>query len=419
VTTPAPPQAPLTRYMFALAAHFAAGGMMGVVFPWLITHELHESDARVGLAQAIATLPMMLFILIGGANADGRDLRGYIARLQLGSAAVPIVLALLVATQLLTFWSAATCVFVLGIFASFIMPARDSLLSHVSPHSLGLARTAAVATSATFGGQLCGSLLAGSASTIGAVPLLCAQSALLAIAAVLTARLRIDPPVVRDVTERERLSRLFHELSDGLAVVANNERLRTILLFLVLGGPLFNGMFLVGFPLLVRDVYHGDAPMLATIMLSFLIGLTVSSFGFSRLRPVERPGRLLLMLSPNNILVFTAAHFAPPFPVLAALMFWWGLVAGVSMSLTRGMIQTAAPHAYRGRILSMLQFANVAGGPPGALLYGLMSQAVGILNTLLIVPFVVATLWFSFLFFSPLWGFRREPDPEPSPTPLG
>ena len=61
---------------------------MGVVFPWLIAHELHESDARVGVAQFFATLPMMFLILVGGATADGRDLRGYIAQLQLAAAAV-------------------------------------------------------------------------------------------------------------------------------------------------------------------------------------------------------------------------------------------------------------------------------------------------------------------------------------------
>ncbi len=406
-------QSTLTRYMLSLAAHFGAGGMMGVVFQWLIANELHESDARVGVAQMIATLPMAIFILIGGVNADGRDLRGYIARLQLGSATLPIVLALMVALNLLTFVSATTCVFVLGIFASFIMPARDSLLSYVSPASLGLARTAALATGTTFAGQICGTLIAASASTIGAVPLLCLQSGMLALAAVLTARLRIEAPKITPVTERERLARLWHELVDGLRVVRHNERLRTVLLWLVLGAPLFNGMFLVGFPLMVRNIYRGDAPMLSGLIMSFLIGLTISSFGFARARPVERPGRLLMLLSPNNIFVFAAAHFAPPFPLFAALMLWWGLVSGVSMSLTRGMIQTAAPHAYRARVLSMLQFANIAGGPPGALFYGLLSQSIGILNTLLVVPVVVTLLWISFRLFSPLWHFQRD---EPAPA---
>lgn len=400
--------ATLTRYMLAQAAHFAAGGLMGVVFPWIIAHELQESQARVGIAQATAALPMMFLVMVGGANADGRNLRGYLARLQLGSAMLPIMLALMAALHLITFNSAVAVLFTLGIFASFIMPARDAMLSHVAPASLGLARASALAIGANFGGQLVGTLIGGSASIVGPVPLLCIQAILLATAAVLTSGLRYDEPMVAPVSERERLARLWHEVSDGFRVVRHNERLRVLILYLSLGGPLFNGMFLVGFPLIVRDVYHGESGMLSILVTVFLVGLTVSSFAFSRAKPVERPGRLVMLLSPNNIIVFTLAHFAPPFPILAGLMFWWGMTSGVAMSLTRGMIQTAAPHAYRARVLSILQFANIAGGPPGALFYGFMAQWIGILDTMLVVPIAVAILWLCFRFFSPLWNFKRD-----------
>lgn len=404
--------------MLSLGAHFAAGGLMSVVWPWLIAHELRASDALVGFAQMAATLPMMLLVLVGGANADGRNLPSYIARLQLSSALLPIVLAVLVASHVMNYVNAIACIFTLGVVAAFILPARDSLLSHVSPPSLGLASTAAIATGATFGGQLVGAVIGASASTIGAVPLLCLQGAMLAVAAMLTARIPFEPPHATPPTERERLSRLRHELADGIMIVARNERLRTVILYLVLGAPLFNGMFLVGFPLMVRDVYHGSAEMLSTLITSFLIGLTISSFAFSRARPVKRPGRLLLLLTLNNIFVFTLAHFAPPFPYFAALMLWWGLVSGISLSLTRGMVQMAAPHVYRARVLSMLQFANVAGGPPGSLIYGLLSQAVGILNALLIVPVAVGVLWICFRFFSPLWHFRHDTVDAEARAPL-
>ena len=165
-----------------------------------------------------------------------------------------------------------------------------------------------------------------------------------------------------------------------------NERLRTVIVYLILVAPLFNGMFLVGLPLMVRDVYRGDSALLATLIGTVLAGLTISSFAMSRMRPIERQGRALMLLALNNIVVFTLAHFALPFVVFALLMFSWGLGGGASMALSRGMVQAAAPPAYRARVLSVLQFSQVVGGPPGALLYGFMSQAFGILNTLLIIP---------------------------------
>jgi hypothetical protein len=209
-------------------------------------------------------------------------------------------------------------------------------------------------------------------------------------------------------SEPPKLSRILHDIRDGFVVVWRHERLRTIVLYLLLGAPLFNGMFLVGFPLIVRDVYQGDSALLSAIMGAFLLGLTISSFTMARLRPVERQGRALMLTSLNNFLVFALAYFAPPLALFILLIFAWGLTAGASMALSRGMVQAAAPPAYRARVLSVLQFSQVAGGPPGALLYGFMAQAFGILNAMLMIPVGVVVLWTGFRVMTRLWHFKHE-----------
>ena len=404
--------ATMTPYLVSLAAHFAAGGLMGVVFPWLITHELHQSQAWVGMGQAIATLPMMFLILVGGAAADGRDLCAYLSRLQLGTAIVIIAFALSVATGLLSFALATAFMFAISIFSAFIMPARDALLSHVVPTSLGLGRAVAMAVAATFAGQLIGTGIGAFASATGAVPLLCLQAGLLATAGILTSRLHVDDARAFKVGTHKPLAKWIGATFEGFAVAWNHERLRTIILYLSLGAPLFNGWFLVGIPLMARDVYQGSSIAFSLPMMTFLLGLSASSFAFSRLPPTDRPGRLLMCLSLNNFLVFTLVHFNLRFELFVALMLWWGITSGVAMALTRGMVQIAAPHAYRARVLSMLQFANVAGGPIGALLFGFLAQWYGILNAVLVVPIAVTILWTSFRFFSGLWNFRHEEAPS-------
>jgi hypothetical protein len=133
-----------TIYLTAQALHFMAGGMMSVVFAWIIVHELNESQARVGLAQFFAQLPMLFLVLVGGAAADGRQLPAYIARLQIAGAFIPIALAIVIATGGLSFVTATAVLTVGSFIAAFVMPARDALLSYVVPPSLGLARTAAL-----------------------------------------------------------------------------------------------------------------------------------------------------------------------------------------------------------------------------------------------------------------------------------
>ncbi|MEQ1754505.1 MAG: MFS transporter [Micropepsaceae bacterium] len=401
-------QQSLTPYLTAQATQFAAGGMMAVIFPWLMTHELHESQFNVGLGQTLANLPFMLLILVAGTVADGRDLRRFLPRVQLVMALFPIMLALTISTHNLTFTTATSAMFAFGVVGSFATPARDALLSHVTPHSLGLARASALAVAATFGGQVLGTIVAASASLVGPVILLAIQSALLATAAMLTSRVAISTPFTLKPAHAPSIAKLLHELIDGLGVVWAHTRLRTIIVYLFVGAPLFNGMFLVGIPLMVRDVFHGSSGVLSAMVTAFLLGLTLSSFGFSRFPPVEKPGRLLMLLSFNNVFVFTLAHFLPDPAVFTALMLAWGLTSGVAMSLTRGMIQIAAPHAYRARVMSVLQFSQMAGAPLGAMLFGAVAQEYGILNTILLIPLSVAIVWIVFRLRTDLWNFRRE-----------
>ena len=381
---------------------------MAVVFPWLMTHELHETQMNVGIAQTLANVPFMLLILVAGAVADGRDLKAYLPRVQITMALFPLVLAIIISTHSLSFMTATSIMFAFAVVGSFATPARDALLSHVTPHSLGLGKASALAVAATFGGQVIGTMLAASASAIGAVPLLATQSVLLVISAMLTSKLKIIQPFTVHSHPEAQLRSLRHELIDGLKVVWKNERLRTIILYLAVGAPVFNGMFLVGVPLMVRDVFNGSSILLSALITAFLLGLTLSSFGFSRLSPVERPGRLVMLLSFNNVFIFVLAHLVPDLTVFTLLMFLWGLSSGIAMSLTRGMIQIAAPHAYRARVMSMLQFSQMAGGPVGALLFGVLAQSFGILNTILVIPLSVIVTWLIFRFTTNIWEFKRE-----------
>jgi len=402
------PAPSISRYLLAQGTQFAAGGMMAVIYPWLIAHELHETQFNVGLGQTIANLPFMLLVLVAGTVADGRDLKKFLPRIQLFMAMFPIILGMIISTHSLTFASATLVMFGFGVFGAFATPARDAMLSHVTPHSLGLARASALTVAATFGGQVVGTLMAAWTSVVGPVALLSLQAGLLVLSAMMMSKLVITTPFTIRPADLPRMGKIWHELADGVTVVWKHERLRTIILYLMVGAPVFNGVFLVGFPLMVRDVFHGSSAMLATVVTAFLTGLTMSAFAISRLPPTHRPGRLLMILSGNNVLVFALAHVFPDPTVFVALMFAWGLTSGVGMSLTRGMIQIAAPNDYRARVMSILQFSQMAGGPIGALLFGAVAQAIGILDTILIIPASVVLIWIVFRLTTNLWHFERE-----------
>jgi MFS family permease len=398
----------LRRYIVAQGAYFASAGLSGVLYPWLLVHELHEEEALVGVAQALASVPTMLLVLVGGAAADGRNLRQYVAQLQLTAALAPIALGMIVAVHALSLPIVMSYGVLFATIAAFIMPARDALLFYVAPSDLGLTRTVALATSATFAGQLVGILIGGSASAVGAVVLLSLQAGLLAVAAIATGRLRLAREHVTTTTGRPRLRVIWPQVKQGVAVVWADARLRTVILLIVLGSPVFNGVFLVGFPLLNRAYYGNGSATLAGMPLAFMLGVTISSLVLSRLKPVMLQGRVFMFAYANSFAMLSAMHFALPYPVLMALIFWWGLGSGVGATLSRSIVQAAAPDVYRARVLSIFQFGQVWGGPIGAIIIGFCAQSFGVLNALLVPAVGTGILWVAFRLFTPLWQFKRE-----------
>ena len=403
---PKPPT--LRHYIVAQGTYFASGGLSSVLYPWMLAHELHADEALVGIGQMLATLPTMLLVLFGGAAADGRNLKQYVAQLQLSAALVPLLLGMAIAMHALSLPVVVIYAVMLATIAAFIMPARDALLYYVAPSELGLTRTVALATSATFGGQLVGILIAGSASVVGAVALLSLQAAMLAVAAIATARLRLARDQVTTTTGRPQLRVIWPQVIEGVATAWNNDRLRTIILLVILGGPVFNGVFLVAFALLNRDYYGNGSATLAGMPLAFMVGITLSSLTLARLKPITRQGAAIVLGQISSLLVLSAMHFALPYPVLLALVFWWGLTSGIGATISRSIVQAAAAPAHRARVMSLFQFGQVWGGPPGALIMGLCAQSFGVLNAMLVPAALTLTLLLGFGLLTPLWRFERE-----------
>ena len=63
--------------------------------------------------------------------------------------------------------------------------------------------------------------------------------------------------------------------------------------------------------------------------------------------------------------------------MLYALVFMWGLGAGVMMSMSRTTVQEYAPVAHRARILSLYQLGFTGGMSVGALFIGIVAHALG------------------------------------------
>ena len=396
------------------ASHFLAVGFQGVLVPWLVAIVLAETPERVGIAQMFSMLPMLVFVMAGGATADRMELRGHLFRLQVFVALPALVLAAIIAFDALTYWAVIGYVVVMSTAGAWIMPARDSILTRIAVRSMGgaIPRAVAMATSAQFVAQVAGMLIAAAAGLVGAIPFLIAQTVLKLFTAFSTLQLAPAPPATAHGAVRH--SRL-REMTEGLTRTLADPDIRAVMILMGLGGVLYIGVFMVIFPLLARDAYDGGALEIALFTAAFFGGIGASSFLLTRLPPIRRQGRAIMLAMCAGSVTMTLVHFQPPFWAVLVLVLGWGLSAGISMSTARAIVQARAPDSHRGRMLAAFQLAMMGGGPVGSLLAGYAASVFGLFDAILIPPVLMLCLWLGVFFFTGLWHAReQEMAPQPA-----
>ena len=399
----------LAWYMSGIWLYFSAAGIQGVMFPWLIAIVLHESSARVGIAQMTMMLPMLILTLFGGALADRMELRSHLRRLQVMQMVPPVLLGIIIYTGHLSYGVMLFFGVILGILGAYVMPTRDAMLTRVAINNLkgNIQRGVAMSLSGQFLGQVVGFLIGGTAMFVGAPLLFGLQSLLLLGAVVTTSNLNEAPPAPK--AESERRPSQLSDIKEGLIVLWQSDRLRPVVMMMFMSGILFMGVFMVLFPIMVRDVYHGSSFEIALINMCFFGGIGVSSLTLSQLRPIKRQGRAMMLAMCTGSSVMVLMHFGLPIYVVDFLALCWGLAAGVSMTQSRAVVQEFAEPHIRARLISAFQLGTMGGGPIGALLTGYVIKYLGVLDAVLVPVALMVVLWLSIFFFTPLWALEAPP----------
>jgi MFS family permease len=388
-------------YLAGRGCYFAAFGIQSVLFAWLLAIGLQESGGRIGVAQMLLNLPLLVLLLFGGAVADRSDCRRLLMRLQMLLTLPPLALLVLQATGALNFLAMALYAIAVGTLSAFVMPARDSLLTKVS--RVEIQRGVTMMMLVQVGGQLVGVVLAGTASRVGPIPLLAAQAAVMAVAAYSSYRLNPAPP-----EPRESATRHVADIVAGLGEAFRSPRIATVIVYIFADGVLFIGLYLVVLPLLVRDVYGGGSAMLAGLNSCFMAGITLMMLALLRYGGVRRQGRVLMLAASSDFIIPLTLRLAPPEWLAYGGLLFWGLGAGLSMNMSRSLVQGAAPPLHRARILAIYQLGFIGGAPIGSISIGYLVQRYGLFDAMLWPVLAMAAVWIATFLLSPLW--RLEPE---------
>ena len=367
---------PLHTYCFATGTWFAAHGMQHVLFAWLVTSVLRETPQMVGVAQMAMLMPVLL-MLFGGGIADAVGGRR-MAMLVQGFAIVP-GLGLLAALLLdaLTFPVMLCYAVAFGCATAFVTPARDGLLNQVAEGRIQ--RTVVLVSLTQFGVQMIASLVAGLTERVGPELVISVQIAVLTAGVVAYSRLPAPPP---DAVQAPSMADLMGSVLEGCRTVLRSPAMRPVVVQNIAMGLFFMGSYMVTMPLLVREVYNGSSFDLALLVAANMLGLVTSILWLLRSGDLRRPGRALLMAHGLGGVFLAVAGLVS---MIADIGFWpvvvciylWGACGGVAMSMSRTIMQQAAPDGQRGRVMAFFSFSFMGAGPAGALMCGYLVGALG------------------------------------------
>ena len=202
----------------------------------------------------------------------------------------------------------------------------------------------------------------------------------------------------------------WQRLTNGFKATYNNKRVYHLLLINFISSVFNAGAFMTVVPFVVKRAYEGDALQLATIMIIFYLGATLTNLFMLRVMPIARPGRWFLLMQLSRVVILALLWIKPDWWLLIIAMFAWGLNMGVTTTLSRTIVQESAEPEFRARILSVYSLGLIGSAPIGAIVLGNIIEIFGTLEALIPAMFVSVILFVYGVFFSPVWNYV-------SPTP--
>ena len=393
----------LRWYLTSTALYLVPGGIQAVLFPWLVAVYLLESPLRLGIAQMAGQLPMLFFILWGGLLGDRVDQKKLLIILHLVMILPPVLMALAVASRIVFYELLIAWAIIGGILGAFMQPARDAMLNRVAGSDIQGVVTLAIGVQ--FGIQILGFVIGSLADVVGPIVILLAQAGFMLAAVIATSKLP-NTPIEPEVSARK--GSVFKDIADGLSISWKSRSIRPAIILIFAVGLFFAGAYMVVLPLMVRDIYHGGATGIAGAFAANMLGTCTVIYFLMRFGGLDRPGRALILSGLAACLVLSILRMELPEWGFYSVLYFWGLCGGISMTMSRAIVQEASPASHRARIMSVYSLGIMGGLPIGSLLLGWAVGEFGARNAVLIPCVGMACVLIYLSIGSDLWQVRRQ-----------
>ncbi|HIA59533.1 MAG TPA: hypothetical protein EYO00_06595 [Gammaproteobacteria bacterium] len=386
-------------YLGSTAFSGVAFAMQQLLLSWILIGILELPATQVGMIQALAGIPGIFLMLLGGASADGRDPRALLIQVYSIAPIMPLLLIAIINVNQLNIWPVIIWALGMSVVISYSSPAQQAILSRVAGQDIQKAVSATTAIG--FLVQMLGLSVAGTMDELGLVPVLTFQAICVGLGAVAVRRLKPRPPELP--ASRQPTWKI---ILDGLHAVYRHKVIFQVLTINFVSSIFNAGAFATVFPFIIKRMYDGDALLLSMMMIIFYGSAAASNFLMFRMLPLTRPGKVFLIMQLSRMLILGLMWLRPEFWLMVIASIAWGLNMGVTTTLARSIVQESASEQYRARILSVYSLGLIGSAPIGALMLGWMIDMFGTLNALLPAIFISFALFLYGVFFSDVFNYE-------------
>jgi MFS family permease len=364
---------------------FSGTWMHSTAQGWLV-YSLTRSPLYLGLVAAAASLPVMLFSLLGGVAADRFRKRNLLIVTQALSIVPALGVGILTQMGVIQVWQVVVFVLFLGTVNSFDVPARQSFFAEIVEKG-HLVSAIALNSAAFNGARIIGPVIAGLTIAYVGLPA-CFYLNALSFLAVIGALARIQssgaPPTYKG-------KGFVRELGEGMRFIKGEPAIR-ILLALTASFSLFAIPFVTLLPVFAAEILKVGAKGLGFLAGSAGLGAFAAAMALAYRGKVSRQLRFMK----TTAVVFPAAlfmfSFSLNFYVSAAMLALagWSLVS--FLALANSTIQLRCGDSLRGRVMSAYTLVFLGLAPVGNLILGALADLFGTPEALRAASILCASL---------------------------
>lgn len=343
--------------------------MQNIAQGWLVL-KLTNSAFWLGVVGFSASIPILLFALIGGVIADHVNKRKLLMVTQSAMMVFAFTMAALAYFKVITVHEIVLLALGTGIAMSINTPTYQALVPQLVPRE-DLTNAIAINSAQFNMSRVLGPTLGGFAmALVGEAGNFFLNGLSFLAVLVALSRIRYTEPAVRQE------GHLWEKLKQGFAYVFKHPEMSSLVLVVAIGS-LLAIPYLTFVPYFARDVLHTDTSGLGVLMAcsgagAFLGAITIASVGHMR-----RRGLFVVRAASGFFAAIIAFTFSRNFFLSGLLLTVAGYCMIISVATINSLLQHLAEDHMRGRVMSIYSTAFLGLPPIGCLIAGSMAHLVG------------------------------------------